>query len=206
MYNKVAEMMDIDNFMSYMISQIFFANTDWPHNNVKIWKKKDGGKWRWILYDTDFGYNLYGTNYNHNSLSWALGEMPGTDPSNNPWSTLLLRKLTTNDAFRQNFIDRFCIQLSSTFEYNRSAGILDSLAANISSEISYHKSKWPSYRAFTEDITSMKTFALNRPAYMLDFISSRFMNGAGNEIINIRAIQRSNSSQKKPDGLCMKKK
>jgi hypothetical protein len=131
------------------------------------------------LYDTDFGYNLYGTNYNHNSLSWALGEMPGTDPSNNPWSTLLLRKLTTNDAFRQNFIDRFCIQLSSTFEYNRSAGILDSLAANISSEISYHKSKWPSYRAFTEDITSMKTFALNRRAYMLDFISSRFMNGGG---------------------------
>ena len=184
-YNKVAEMMDIDNFMSYMISQIFFANTDWPHNNVKIWKKKDGGKWRWILYDTDFGYNLYGTNYNHNSLSWALGEMPGTDPSNNPWSTLLLRKLTTNDAFRQNFIDRFCIQLSSTFEYNRSAGILDSLAANISSEISYHKSKWPSYRAFTEDITSMKTFALNRPAYMLDFISSRFLNGVGNETVNI---------------------
>lgn len=184
-YNKVAEMMDIDNFMSYMISQIFFANTDWPHNNVKIWKKKDGGKWRWILYDTDFGYNLYGTNYNHNSLSWALGEMSGTDPSNNPWSTLLLRKLTTNETFRKNFIDRFCIQLSSTFEYNRSTKILDSLAANISSEISYHKSKWPSYRAFNDDITEMKTFALNRPSYMLDFISSRFLNGVGNETVNI---------------------
>ncbi len=183
-YNKVSEMMDIDNFMSYMISQIFFGNTDWPHNNVKIWKKKDGGKWRWILYDTDFGYNLYDSNlHNHNSLLYALGEKSDQVPD--AWSTLLLRRLILNSTFRKNFIDRFCVQLSSTFEYKHSTQVLDSMAAKIKNEIVYHKSKWPSYRDFTTDINNMKTFANNRPANMLNFIGNRFLSAATTQTISV---------------------
>ena len=30
-------------------------NRDYPGNNIKYWKVP-GKKWRWILYDTDFGF------------------------------------------------------------------------------------------------------------------------------------------------------
>jgi len=176
-YTKVCQMMDVDNFANYMISEIYFANTDWPANNVKIWKKKSGGKWRWILYDTDFGMNLYDTNLqNHNTLLYALGEK--TDQIPDAWSTLLLRRLILNETFRNKFIDRFCIQLSTTFETTRVNHIMDSLARKISGEITFHKIKWDSYRGFSDDLNNMKVFTAYRPGNLMNFISGRFMNAS----------------------------
>ena len=39
---------DIDNYIIYQESQIYFNNHDWPGNNIKYWKHK-GGKWKWII-------------------------------------------------------------------------------------------------------------------------------------------------------------
>jgi len=176
-YNKVCGMMDVDNFMDYMISQIYYGNTDWPANNVKIWKLKAGGKWRWILFDTDFGFNLYDANlHNHNSLLYALGEKNDQIPE--AWSTLLLRRLVLNETFRNKFIDRFSVQLSTTFETGRVNQIIDSLSAKIATEITYHKTRWTSYRGFAEDIQLMKVFSANRAGNMLSFLSSRFISSA----------------------------
>jgi len=176
-YNKVCGMMDVDNFINYTISQVYYGNTDWPANNVKIWKLKTGGKWRWILFDTDFGFNLYDANlHNHNSLLYALGEK--TDQVPEAWSTLLLRRLVLNETFRNRFIDRFSVQLSTTFETGRVNHIMDSLSAKIVNEIAYHKTRWTSYRGFAEDIQLMKVFSANRAGNMLSFLSSRFAGSA----------------------------
>ena len=178
-YNRVCEMMDVDNYINYMISQIYYGNTDWPANNVKIWKKKSGGKWRWILYDTDFGYNMFNNNqYNHNTLLFALGEILPLTYANVEWSTLLLRRLLLNKSFKNKFIDRFSVQLSSTFETKRVNHIMDSLAVKIQNEIVFHKAKWGSSRSLSADIVNMKNFSTNRPTSMLNFISARFFNSA----------------------------
>jgi hypothetical protein len=186
-YNQVCEMMDMDNFMDYFLSEIYLRNTDWPHNNIKAWKKKDRGKWRWILYDTDFGYNLWNNDYTHNTLTWALGEQSGTNPANNPWSTIMFKRLVLNETFRKRFIDKFAIQISCTFQVNRANAILDSLAAKIATEIVYHKAKWGSARAFATDINTMKSFSANRPERMLQYISSRFLGGVERNTIDINS-------------------
>jgi len=177
-YKKVGDMMDIDEYMSYVITEIYIGNTDWPHNNVKIWKKNVYGKWRWILYDTDFGFGLYDTNlHNHNTLLYTLGEKSDQVPPD--WSNLLLRRLILNEKFRNQFIDRFCIQISTTFEKNRVNAIMDSLANKISTEILFHKNRWVvSDRTFASDIAVMRTFANSRPDLMMGFLSSRFANSA----------------------------
>ncbi len=184
-YNQVCEMMDMDNFLDYFVSEIYLRNTDWPHNNTKAWKKKIGGKWRWILYDTDFGYNLWNNDFTHNTLTWALGEQSGTNPANNPWSTLLLRRLVQNETFRKRLIDKFAIHCSSTFQATRANTILDSLAAKISVEIGFHKAKWGSARAFSTDINIMKSFSANRPERMLEHIATRFLNGTQRNTVEI---------------------
>lgn len=185
-YDNVSNLLDIDNTISYFITEIYYGNTDWPENNIKAWKKKVDGKWRWIFYDSDFGYSLYNTSlYNHNSLTYALGELSSDLPP--AWSTAILKRLVLNDTFRKKLIDRFCIQISSTFEYNRSAQIMDSLAAKISNEVVFHKAKWGSDREFTSDISNMKNFASNRPNTMLNFISSRFLGGVDTQTIAISA-------------------
>lgn len=166
-YAKAAEMLDVDSYISYMLSQIYYGNTDWPGNNFKVWKKKNNGKWRWILYDTDFGYNLYDWNlHNHNSLTYVLNEV-------DEWSVYTFRRLLRNDEFKNKFIQRFCVQLSSTFETERVNHILDSLASRISTEIVYHKNKYGGNN-FNNDINNMKNFSKNRPDKMLGFIGQHF--------------------------------
>jgi hypothetical protein len=53
---QLSEMLDLENFMDLVFLELYGGNWDWPQNNVKIWKKKDGGKWRFILYDLDFTF------------------------------------------------------------------------------------------------------------------------------------------------------
>ena len=105
-------------FIDYNVAQIYFDNRDWPGNNIKFWRPKTkDGKWRWLLYDTDwgFGVNAYGNGgnqygYEYNTLEFATS--PTQTPNhhaNPPWSTLLLRKLLENDEFKYDFINRFAI-------------------------------------------------------------------------------------------------
>ena len=64
-YKKIADQIDIDNFINYMQSEMFLNNSDWPHNNMKEWRLASAkGKWRWFLYDVDFGF---GVSYNTQS-------------------------------------------------------------------------------------------------------------------------------------------
>ena len=66
--NTIKSMMDVDNFLDYQISQIYFDNTDWPGNNIKFWRPRTpDGRWKWILFDTDFGFGLY----NSDNFKWT---------------------------------------------------------------------------------------------------------------------------------------
>ena len=59
-YQHVASQIDIDNFIDYQVMETFVGNIDWPANNNKFWRSRnEGGKWRWIIYDTDTGYGLW---------------------------------------------------------------------------------------------------------------------------------------------------
>lgn len=185
-YDSLMTMMDVENYMHYNMTHIYTANYDWPHNNIKLWKKKENGKWRWILYDTDFGFNLFIDDLHaFNSLTYALGENP--EKETKEWATELFSLLIQNDRFRNEFIDRFSIHLSSTFETTRVNRFIDSLANQIKNEIVFHKQRWDTNRVFETDILRMKNFSANRPAYMLGFLSNRFLDGAAVQTIAINS-------------------
>ncbi|PIS30311.1 MAG: hypothetical protein COT43_02070, partial [Candidatus Marinimicrobia bacterium CG08_land_8_20_14_0_20_45_22] len=115
-YQYVADRIDIDNYINYNVAEIYIDNRDWPGNNVKFWRHRPtNGKWRWTLFDTDFGFGLYDANaYRFNTLEHALAT-DGPDWPNPPWSTLLLRKLVENEEFRLKFINRFADCLNTRF-------------------------------------------------------------------------------------------
>lgn len=41
-YHDVSRLIDLDNFIDYHIAQIYIANTDWPANNVALWRYAGG--------------------------------------------------------------------------------------------------------------------------------------------------------------------
>jgi len=186
-YEIAASMIDIDNFIQYEVAQIFYDNTDWPGNNIKCWRKRDEGeKWRWILYDTDFGFGLYdgfgysaADRYKHNTLQFATATN-GPGWPNPPWSTLILRKLLQNTAFKQKFINTYCDFLSTKFKADNVHHIIDSLAANIENEMELHLDRWTnnyhwhSMNTWQEHINHLKAFSNNRPAYARQHIQAKF--------------------------------
>ncbi|MBN1562021.1 CotH kinase family protein, partial [candidate division KSB1 bacterium] len=128
-YDTAASMIDINNFIDYQIAEIYFGNTDWPGNNIKYYKPQTpGGRWRWLIYDTDFGFHLYDTSYSHNTLAFAA-EANGPSWPNPPWSTLLLRSFLRNGHFRRLFINRFADHINTTFAPARVKTILDEFDA-----------------------------------------------------------------------------
>jgi len=182
-YAKVCEMMDVDEFINYHIAEIFIANWDWPWNNVKIWKNRNGGKWRWLMYDTDWAFNYRDNQHFYNTLLYVLGEHP-TDRKSD-WSNLIMRRLILNKTFTKKFVDRFCVQISGTFKTQRVDAIMDSLSGKISTEIIFHKARWSSDRTLVSDLKRMKEFSALRPDALMGFLSSRFANAAPIRTVNL---------------------
>jgi hypothetical protein len=175
-YEYVKSQIDIKNFILYNLTNIYIGNNDWPGNNRKFWKGKNG-KWRWILFDTDFAFGLEdGHDFSFNSLKYA------TDSScfsltcrNRPWSTVYLRKLLENNVFKEQFINHFADEMNSRFLPDNIKSILQSTHNLISSEVDSHYKRWnrnPS-RAVTY-LNSMKEYADKRPQYMKNQILNFF--------------------------------
>lgn len=189
-YEAVENYIDIDEYIDYQVAQIFMANSDWPGNNVKLWRRKNPhGKFRWMTFDLDFGFggNAEGQ-YHKNSIAHAT-EPNGPAWPNPPWSTLVFRKLLDNQNFRNEFIQRFAAHMATTFESTRVLKIIDSLQTNIASEIPRHNSRWTQSISFAPQwndlVEIMREFARKREAYVQNHIIQKFgLTGIAN--VNIR--------------------
>lgn len=142
-YQVVAEQIDIENFIQYIVSEVYFGNDDWPHNNVRIWRvneeKRDDtyqdGKWRWILFDTDHGFDGNSYTATQNTLSFLLDEERG-------WSNILIVNLLKNEEFRHQFIVTFNEYLETIFSTDVVLQKIEEMASVIEPEIEEHFDRW----------------------------------------------------------------
>lgn len=120
-YDSVSKKIDIVNFMEYMAAEIFYANEDWPHNNVRAWKS-NSSPWKFIAFDTDYGFDwsgrINGFTQNTNMINWVTsGGRINTSCSNGKDYRCfpnIFAKLIQNSRFKQAFINRSSY-LYSTF-------------------------------------------------------------------------------------------
>src|SRR5690606_3182148 len=187
-YEEVKTMMDVDNFIDYQTIEIFSGNTDWPGNNVRMWRLRTtqyqpgapyghDGRWRWMLYDTDFGFDLFNTlASDHNTLEFATEEN-GPGWPNPPWSTFLFRKLLESEAFRTAFINRFDDMLNSAFRPERTTGIIRKMQESLQPEMAEHVARWKMPRNvdnWRDRVDNMITFAEQRPSFQRQHIRDYF--------------------------------
>jgi len=173
-YDFIGDQIDLENFAMYQIAQIYFDNTDWPGNNIKFWKAK-GGKWRWIIFDTDFGFGIWEPeNYVNNTIEFAI-EANGPGWPNPPWSTLLFRSLLKNSDFQHLFINRFADELNSRFLPENVVSHISEAAQHVRPEIEAHFNRWNrNSRDWELKITQMRNFGFVRPNHIKDHILEVF--------------------------------
>lgn len=174
-YEYVTTQMEIQNYIEYMNTELYIVNLDWPGNNIRFWKTP-GRKWRWILYDTDLGYDncfnycVYGSTDAASQKILAYATKAGnTDWPNPDWSTYLFRTMLTNESFKQQFVNSMADRLNTTFQEANAVKIIDSLQAKIRSEMYYHCARWDfDYDLWSPAVQTMKDFARERPQFVWD--------------------------------------
>lgn len=191
-YETMASYIDMNEYIDYNIYEHFIVNTDWPGNNCKLWREKDNGRFRWIIFDSDFGlglYDSYASNYcdvtmnsiewctgTGSKVNWANGTKSGTSyvfDSESAWKTTLFKHLMQNEVFKEKFLNRNLIHLGTTFTNDRVQAVWDSVLALV-------KDEYCASFDYNNDLSSLSKansmieFAKNRPSYMYSYLQSYY--------------------------------
>lgn len=146
-YLKVSEMMDVDNYIDYLIVQIYSGNTDWPHKNIDYWRKGTSsyqadasyghdGRWRWMLFDMDYAFGLV----DKSTCTLDMLEVAIGDGSH--WSKQLAFKLLENSTFKQKFVTRAADLLNTTFLSPRLLDVIDQSTEELRPRVPNHLDRW----------------------------------------------------------------
>ena len=193
--DELATMMDVDEYINYLIAQIYYDNTDWPSMNIKCWRpKNEDSKFRWLLFDTDFGFDGWlEVGFTNTTMDCATNTDKTKSWKSPCWAneapgTLLIRKLLENNGFRNEFVQRFAMHISTTFKADRVIYFIDSLKGNIETDMPNQIARWgdiKSMQSWNKEIEGMRTFAKNRPGFVLDHLNNFFnLNGLTKLLVN----------------------
>ena len=130
-YSEICRVLDIDNYINYMAAEFYLGSNDWPQNNIKGFRLRDGGRFRFVLYDLD---GTFGTSDAFNSFAnkefYYFDQLYPTSLGRK-WDQIrlvtLFINLLQNEDFRRKFIDAYCIMGGSVLEASRSTTIINKL-------------------------------------------------------------------------------
>jgi len=147
LFEEFCSLVDMDSFMLYYAIQIYVSNTgDWPHNNLKVWRYYPDedevitnpfldGKWRFIMFDTEFSLGLYGrSHFATNTLRDALNI--NSLPAGNGRS-LLLWAVLQRDDMKEKFANTICDLIDGAFAHENVIATLNRLADSMQHEFYY---------------------------------------------------------------------
>lgn len=178
-HEEFQQWMDTEEFCNLMIMAIFFDNEDFPGNNIVMWRPiADGGKWRWIAKDTDFGLGLYGASSTYKTLNWIT--TPGYDNNRNNWANTadasrLFRRLLDTPEWKDMFIDRSAIYMGDFLTANAINERIDKRYNELKFEYKFHREQfnpwWPNYDT---EISNAKKWTRQRCTFFYKHLGDFF--------------------------------
>lgn len=196
-YENLDKMMDIDEYVDYQILEQYVGNTDWVSNNTKLWRKKDGGRFRWILYDTDFGLSK-ATSLDQDMIKFATSEK-GTEPC---WT--LLKACLKNEDFRWKFLDQYLDRLKNQFTDERIDTKVDSLwtLTELDMCATIKNSGFlgcpGNLNTYDQEVEKMRVFAKERKSYVVDQLKKEFGLGDDTVTLKVRTVTTDGTSVEVP--------
>ncbi|GHU95115.1 hypothetical protein FACS1894208_07380 [Clostridia bacterium] len=170
---------DIDNFLTYYAMEIYAGNDDWPNNNMKRWRylgePVEGtpldGKWRYLMYDTDWTFGLYGDSYAKPTLSNVLGGAK---------NSRMLSAILENAEYRNKFVSIICSLASGPFSYDNVSAIFAQKYAESGNEIaaalaSGKYANWVSEWSIGDNHANILSFGKQRFNYIGKAMADKFM-------------------------------
>jgi len=138
-YQRICEIVDVDEFANYMAIELFLFNQDWPRNNIKAHRHSTDGRFRFVIFDLDHAFGAINEATSVNPFSFFDSEEYYTGDQTGYKSAMvtLFHNMLSNDSFRRKFIDAFCITIGSIFDTDRVKEIVDELEARAEREMAF---------------------------------------------------------------------
>ena len=133
-YDEIRKLLDVDEFINYMAVEYYIGNDDWPENNVKAYRSRLDGRFRFISFDLDYAFNPWNRTISSSLNTYSNGE-------DRVEMVVLFLNLLKHEGFRKQFIDTFCLVGGSVFEVERANSIVDELLANVTPMTNLMKEK-----------------------------------------------------------------
>lgn len=188
-YEKLDTHMDIDEYMNYQILEQFVGNTDWVTHNTKVWRKHDGGRFRWIVYDTDFGLSKA------TSLDTCMLDFTTKYLRTNVKAMLvLMQSCMKNEDFRWRFLDQYIECMDSVFTDQRIDKKIDSLWSMTERDMCATIKNSGlldcpgSLDVYDQEIEKMRVFAKERKAHVVDQLKKEYGLGDDTVVIKVRSV------------------
>ena len=178
-YAELCEAVDMQSFADYVSCEIYMANANWGSSNAAMWKASvtdEGnpyadGKWRFIMFDTEYSTGIYGE----------------VLPSDDSFSRLLerdcfladlLRAALKNDSFREQFDRSFREIAEQCFRPEKVSAAIDALEASYRDAaadtcLRFRNSRTDRAEAeesFTAAVRSVREFYAERPQYIMAYL------------------------------------
>lgn len=165
-YDHAYELANVQNYMDYMITQMWIANSD--NGNVKFFKTSEH-PWHWILFDTDQSFRS--AQYN------AVDEhLDPTKPFKfDVTSKTLLRALLKRQEFKDIFLQRMAWQINNVWTEENIVGRIDEIAAMIEPDMQKDCNRWNvKYSLWESSVERLRTFAKERTGYFVTHVKQYF--------------------------------
>ncbi len=183
-FEEFCGLVDIDNLMQYYAIQIFISNKDWPGNNYKVFRyyPEEGeeitsefmdGRWRYMLFDAEYAWGLYGEGFRLNTLSDLL-----TGRHMSGESKALIALLEREDM-RVKLTNNLCDIISGAFSTENILETLEELIEKSDPEQMYAlergiTSEWANPWSFADSRDQIRDFAQGRKNYVARHICKQF--------------------------------
>lgn len=191
-YQRVCDTIDMQSFMDYITLETYVCNWDWCNesgtNNWQMWRSNeviDGneygdGKWRYMLFDTEYSSGLYGESKTSHAFD-ALNNLN----RNQEWTNIgeLFFKLLENETFKKEFADNYRWHVENSFDYETIVKpLIDTYAASRKDATSItwkrFQGSWGDKLANQYDysVQIVRTFYQNRARYALQYLEKMMGN------------------------------
>ena len=174
-YAYIQTQMDVMNYAAYIIAETYFDNHD-AGGNIRYWRPQTpDGRWRWVLFDTDFGFGIANMKaYKTNTVA-MFTDPKGPKWPNPPWSTRIIRELLENDTFKNAYINLWADHLNTIYSAETVNAQLDKFEAQYREEMVHHFERWGGkIERWDNRINRMRRFAALRPHYCFKHLGQKF--------------------------------
>lgn len=184
-YTAIAANMNIENFMNAFIAECYSSNTDFPQNNIAIWRQNgEGNKWHWIVKDLDF--------VSHHDASWNMFKyMLGSDnPEDEEYkqadkvkiiqSRYLYEKMMSFPEFRDRFIATYATYLGDFLRPDICLPIVQEMDEEILDEIAPTYAVYNNMSTLDKHVDYIQDFCnyiTARPTYVYQQMADYFSLG-----------------------------